>query len=130
MLERREHHTSQEELLPYSSPPNPHSGGSSIATSFDELAKGARKRHRLQGQGDQVGWWRPPGSRVGLHLGGIEEQLLAPHQPCLDALLDDPLEEAPEDLQAEPIPYASERGVLLERLLEVVAQVPAHREAI
>ena len=41
MPEQEEHHTSQEELLPYSSSASPHySGGSSIATSFDELAKG------------------------------------------------------------------------------------------
>src|SRR5215218_7626726 len=40
MLERREHHISQEELLSYSSFASPHSGGSSIASSLDELAKG------------------------------------------------------------------------------------------
>ena len=42
MLERREHHTSQQELLPYpSSSASPHSGGSpTIASSLDELAKG------------------------------------------------------------------------------------------
>ena len=41
MLERREHHTSQQELLPYySSSASPHSGASSIAISLDELAKG------------------------------------------------------------------------------------------
>jgi hypothetical protein len=39
-MPQREHHTSQEELLPYTSLPSPHSSGSSMASSFDELAKG------------------------------------------------------------------------------------------
>jgi hypothetical protein len=49
---------------------------------------------------------------VGLDLGGVEEELLAPHQPRLEALLDDPLEEAPKDSQAEAIPDAGEAGVV------------------
>jgi hypothetical protein len=40
MLEQQEHHISQEELRYSSSSPSPHSGGSSIASSLDELAKG------------------------------------------------------------------------------------------
>ena len=41
MPEQEKHHTSQQELLPHtSSAPSPHSGGSSIAISLDELAKG------------------------------------------------------------------------------------------
>jgi Stigma-specific protein, Stig1 len=41
MPEQQEHHTSQDVVHYYSSSaPSPHSGGSSIATSFDELAKG------------------------------------------------------------------------------------------
>jgi hypothetical protein len=56
MLERGEHHTSQEELLPYSSSSvSPHSGSSSIASSLDELAKGLANMHRLEGQGYKVG---------------------------------------------------------------------------
>ena len=41
---------------------------------------------------------------VGLDLGGVKEQLFAPHQPGRKALLHDPLEEAAEDLQAEAFP--------------------------
>jgi hypothetical protein len=66
----------------------------------------------------------------GFHLGGIEEQLLTPHQPGLDALLDDSLEEAPEDPQAEAFADAGERRMVGQRLEEVVAQVSPHREAI
>jgi hypothetical protein len=40
---------------------------------------------------------------VGLHLGGVEVQFLAPDQAGLAALLDDRLEEAPEDGQAVPL---------------------------
>ena len=39
-MPEQEHHISQQELLPHSSSPSPHSGGSSIASSLDELAKG------------------------------------------------------------------------------------------
>jgi hypothetical protein len=39
---------------------------------------------------------------------GTEERLLAPHQPGPGALLDDPLEEAAEDPQAEAFPDAGE----------------------
>ena len=40
MPEQEKHHISQQELLPSSSAPSPHSGASSIAISLDELAKG------------------------------------------------------------------------------------------
>jgi hypothetical protein len=40
MPEQEVHHISQQELLPSSSSAGPHSGSSSIASSFDELAKG------------------------------------------------------------------------------------------
>ena len=53
----------------------------------------------------QVGIGGEPGypalhGGVSLDLGRVEEELLAPHQPGIDALLHDPLEEATEDLQA------------------------------
>jgi hypothetical protein len=41
MPEKQVHRSTQEAVLPYySSPPSTHSGGSSAASSFDELAKG------------------------------------------------------------------------------------------
>ena len=40
MPEQEVHHISQQELLPSPSSAGPHSGSSSIASSFDELAKG------------------------------------------------------------------------------------------
>ena len=42
----------------------------------------------------------------------VEEEPFAPHKPCLDALLYDPLEEAAEDPQAEAFPDAGEAGVV------------------
>ena len=70
MLEQ-EHHTSQEELLPYSpSSANSHSGASSIASSFDELAKGLATGTLSRGKALPVDGWRPPGSRVGLRTRG------------------------------------------------------------
>src|SRR5687768_8184681 len=62
---------------------------------------------------------------VGPHLGGIEEQLLAPDEPRLLAELDDLLEEALEDREAEPLPNAGQAGVVRERLIEPVTEVPA-----
>ena len=67
---------------------------------------------------------------VGLHLGRVEEQLIAAHQPCLDAEADDLLEEAAEHREAETVARARQVGVVGQRLVEVVAEVPAHREAV
>jgi len=67
---------------------------------------------------------------VRLHLSGVDEQLLAPHQPGLEALLNDPLEEATEDLQPVAVPDPGEAGVLGQRFVEVVTEVPTQREAI
>ena len=67
---------------------------------------------------------------VGVHLGGIEVQLLAPDQARLDAHLYDPLEELSEHRKAEAIPDAGEAGVVGQWLVEIVAHVPPHREAV
>ena len=82
----------------------------------------------------QVGLGREPrdpalhGS-IGLDLGRVEEELLAPHQPCLDTFFDDPLEEATEDEQAVALADAGEAGVVGKRLLEIVAEIPAQGQA-
>src|SRR5215213_9349217 len=67
---------------------------------------------------------------VRLDLGGIDEQLLAPHQTGLEALLDDPLEEVSEDLETVAVPDPGEAGVVGQRFVEVVAEVPTQREAV
>jgi len=74
----------------------------------------------------QVGIGGEPGypalhGGVSLDLGRVEEELLAPHQPGIDALLHDPLEEATEDLQAESLPDAGEARVVGQWLLQVVS---------
>ena len=59
------------------------------------------------------------------HLGGVEVQLPAPDQPRLLAQVDDLLEEALEDVDAEPLPDAGQAGVVGQLLVEGVAEVPA-----
>jgi hypothetical protein len=56
---------------------------------------------------------------VGLDLGGVEVQLLAPDQPGLLALLDDRLEEATEGSQAVALPNPGQARVVRQRLGEV-----------
>jgi hypothetical protein len=62
---------------------------------------------------------------VGAHLGGVEEELLAPNQPRLLAQFDDLREEALEDGEAEALANLREAGVVRQRLVEVVPEVPA-----
>jgi hypothetical protein len=55
---------------------------------------------------------------VRLHLGRVEVKLLAPHQSCRYAQLDDLLEEAAEDLKKPlALPDAGEAGVMGQRLV-------------
>jgi hypothetical protein len=55
---------------------------------------------------------------VGLDLGGVEVQLLAPDQPGLAALLRDRLEEAAEYGQAIALPNPGQARVIGERLIQ------------
>jgi hypothetical protein len=78
----------------------------------------------------QMGFDEPPRGQgvhggVGLHLGGVEEQLLASDKPGLDAHLDDPLEEVLEDLVTVAVPDLGEARVVGQRLAKVVADVPS-----
>lgn len=56
---------------------------------------------------------------VGLDLGGVEVQLLAPDQPGLAALLDDRLEEAAEDRQAVALPDPGQARVIGQLFIQV-----------
>jgi len=58
-------------------------------------------------------------------LGRGEIELLAPDQARVDALRDDRLEEAAEDIEPVAVPEAGEAGMVGERLGQVGAQVPA-----
>ena len=62
---------------------------------------------------------------IGPHLGRVEEQLLAPDQAGRLAQLDDLLEEALEDLDAQTRPDPGQAGVVGQRLVQGVAEVPA-----
>jgi hypothetical protein len=67
---------------------------------------------------------------IGIDLGGIEVQLLAPDQPGFDAQLYDPLEELAEHREAETLADAGETGVIGQSLEEIVAHVPPCGEAL
>jgi hypothetical protein len=73
---------------------------------------------------------RPEGIEigVGLDLGGVEEVFSSPNQPDLLTQVNDALEEALEDLDAEPLPDARQAGVVGQVLVEGVAEVPAVRQ--
>jgi hypothetical protein len=62
---------------------------------------------------------------VGLDLGRVEEELLAPYQTNLDTFFDDPLEEVTEDEQTVALADAGEAGVVGQGFEQVVAEVPA-----
>jgi hypothetical protein len=65
---------------------------------------------------------------VGSNLGGVEEEFLAPEQPRLLTQRDDVLEEPLEDWQAQPPPNAGQTGVVGQRFVERIAEVPAVSE--
>ena len=74
----------------------------------------------------QVGLGGEPGDSalhggVGLDLGGVEEELFAPHEPGLHALLYYPLEEAPVGKQTVPLADAGEGGVVGQRFVKIVS---------
>ena len=62
---------------------------------------------------------------IGLDLRRVEVELPPPDEPRLLAQVDDLLEEALEDVDAEPLPDAGQAGVVGERLVQGVAEVPA-----
>ncbi len=67
-------------------------------------------------------------SSIRLHLRAVEEEFRPPHQARLLAQLDDTHEEAFEQRQTEPLADAGQAGVVRQRLIQVIAQVPAMRE--
>ena len=68
--------------------------------------------------------------RIGLDLGGVKVELLAPDQAGGDALRGDRREEAAEDVEPVALPDAGEAGMVGQRLGQVVPQVPAQAEAV
>jgi hypothetical protein len=67
---------------------------------------------------------------IGLDLGRIEGEFLAPDEPSLLALLDHRLEEAPQHLQAVAGTDTRQTRMVGHRLIEMVAEVPAHTESV
>jgi hypothetical protein len=65
---------------------------------------------------------------VGLHLRGIEVEFAPPDQAGLLAQIDDLLEEALKDVDAEALADAGEAGVIGQFFVEGAAEVPAMGE--
>jgi hypothetical protein len=65
---------------------------------------------------------------VSFDLRGIEVQLSAPDEAGLLAQVDDLLEEALEDVDAEALPDAGQAGVVGEGLVQGVPEIPAMRQ--
>src|SRR5215207_4891331 len=61
-------------------------------------------------------------------LGGVEEELLTPHQPRLLAQFNDVLEEALEDGEPQPLPDTRQAGMVRQWLLQSITEVPAMGE--
>src|SRR5438094_765082 len=66
--------------------------------------------------------------RIRTHLGRVEEQLAPPEQSRLLAQLHDVLEEALEDRESQPLPDPRQAGVLGQRLIQAVTEIPAVAE--
>jgi hypothetical protein len=70
--------------------------------------------------------------RVGIGIspdsGRVEIELAAPDETRLLAEIDHLFEEALEDIDPEPLPDAGQAGVIGQRLVEGVAEVPTMRQ--
>ena len=62
---------------------------------------------------------------IGLDLGGIDVEFPTPDQTRLLAEIDDLLEEALEDVDPKALPDAGQAGVVRQRLVQGVAEIPA-----
>jgi hypothetical protein len=67
---------------------------------------------------------------VSLDLRGIQIELFAPDKTDVLALLHDPIEEAAEDCHAVAVTDFGQAGVVRERLMQIVAEIPAQTEPI
>src|SRR4051794_6693198 len=61
---------------------------------------------------------------VGLHLRGIDVELAAPDEPRFLTQIHDLLKEALEDADAQSLPDPGQAGVVRQRLIEGVAEIP------
>ena len=67
---------------------------------------------------------------IGAYLSGIEDESLAPDEPCRNTLGDDHLEEAAEDGQPQSGTNLTQRGMIGQRLVEVVPHIPTNGEVV
>jgi hypothetical protein len=68
--------------------------------------------------------------RIGHDLGRIVVEFLAPDQPCRLALRPNHIAEAPKRFQAIAFADLGQAGVIGQRLPQIVAEIPAHAEAV
>jgi hypothetical protein len=62
--------------------------------------------------------------------GGISKHFLAPNQAIVGTQLDNRFEELAKDVNAIALANTAQAGVVRQRLVQVVAEVPAHADAI
>src|SRR5258708_5773410 len=67
---------------------------------------------------------------IGIDLCRVEIQLLAPHQLRLLTLLDNGIEELPKHLQAVPQADLAETGMIGQRLIQIVPEIPSDAQSI
>jgi hypothetical protein len=67
---------------------------------------------------------------IGLDLRGVKIQLFAPNEARPLALLHNPIEEAPKDGDAVAVADFSQTGVVRQRFMQIIAQIPAQAESV
>jgi hypothetical protein len=67
---------------------------------------------------------------IGVHFGGVHQELLSPDEIGLLAQLHHPREEAAEQVQAEALADAGQAGMVRKSLVQIIAQIPAHAEPV
>src|SRR5581483_6942812 len=69
-------------------------------------------------------------SGIGIHLGGIDVEFLAPHEFGLLALFHNRFEEAAKNVQSITGANTAQARMIGERLVEIIAQIPTNTQAV
>lgn len=79
---------------------------------------------------DREAWRQGGASGIGLDFRRVQVQFLAPDRACRAATLDDDVEEAAEDPQAVAFADLRQAGVVGQRLIQIIPQIPAQAEPV
>ena len=90
----------------------------------------ARHEHECVDPYDQLARHQRIKVGVGRHLGRVDVELATPDQAGCLTLLHDAFEKAPKHVEAIAVADARQAGVVRQGLVKVVAEVPAHAQAI